>query len=182
MNRLWVVVSAIALSSCGQTTEIEPPADPVATPVIEARLSAIESRLLALEGSQPNSAAFLPITGDSGYSIVATNHGPLLFAVEAAQPQGNGQAITLRVGNPSAARYHGMTFTAVWGPSFGAQRPADAPELAPIEQRRHQITINEDLMPGAWTQVRFSIGPVRVDDFGMVVVSNVQMDNLSLRN
>lgn len=37
-------------------------------------------------------------------------------------------------------------------------------------------------MPGAWTQVRFSIGPVRVDDFGMVVVSNVQMDNLSLRN
>ena len=143
--------------------------------IAEWKLSGLELRLNALE----NNEATLDPT-EKGFGIVKTNNGHLLVSCEDLVPYGDGQKISLRVGNPYNMSFNGFTVSARYGP-----RCPDMPNLSDstaLKQwsssysiwekslRKKELSFTEVLAPGRWNRISMVLAPAKAEDVGFIGV------------
>jgi len=105
--------------------------------------------------------------GADGYSIIKTRLGAITIILKDVRAYANGSRITLQIGNTTSATMTGAKATIQWGSvdneGFVIQET----------EREREVTINQDLRSGRWTDVNVvlegfqpvELGYVRIKDF-----------------
>lgn len=150
----------------------------------ESRLSSLESRVDSLFSNEgqidPTSKAF---------SVVKTNNGHLLVSAEDVTPYGDGQKVTLRVGNPYGMSFSGFKMTARYGPR-APEIPASSDAKAlrkwfsdheewERSLRSKELSFTDELRPGRWNRVAMILAPATAHEVGTILIK-IMTDQISL--
>jgi len=139
----------------------------------ELQLAVLDQRIRELENVE---ATFDPT--DSGFLTVRTNNGHLLVSCEDLVPYGDGQKMTLKVGNPYNLTFNGFTLSV----RFGRREPQmpDPNDKAALAQWRDEysswntslryktLSLTDKLAPGAWNTISFVLAPAGPEDVGFI--------------
>jgi len=127
-----------------------------------------------------------------GFTVVKADNGHFLVSCENVVPYGDGQKITMSIGNPYNMTFQGITLTARWGP-----RPPAIPPISSGDDsgafhdwsvahrawqdslRKRRISLTDDLLPGHWNRVTMVLAPAKVEEVGFIGVS-IETDRISL--
>lgn len=152
--------------------------DTSSTQIIEIKeeLKAVQDELIQLKQKQEqydfnqivndfDKVAYLQ-ADDSGYSTVRYDLGVLTVQLSDVQPYANGSRVVLRFGNPLYTAVNGLKARIEWGHAKKNGSPDNE------SARSKDITLNETLQPGAWTNV-----PIVLDG-----IPPAQLDFVRLRN
>ena len=93
------------------------------------------------------------------------------------QPYGDGQRITLHIGNPSSARFSNVTMKVTWGPRMPIPSEDKFTERMSAwgkATREKDINLTEAIEPSRWTRVVVTLAPAKSDEFGLLVVSDLK--------
>ncbi len=163
-----------ALEKANQTLRLE-------LELAELKMQAAELRLTEITEAPLDPA-------EPGFASVRTNNGQLVVSCDNVVPFGDGQKVTLRIGNPYAMTFRGLGLTI----RYGSRAPRDpAPDSFTLEQstarekwskslRAKDMTLPDVLVPGSWTDVSFVLAPARPEDVGFIGV-RISTNEISLR-
>ena len=127
-----VVIASCLLASCTQDAslqkriaELESKVEEYDNTIIQQQtdLYALQFRLDALEDVE----ASLDLT-DKSYSLVKSNVGNLLVSCDDIKQYGDGQKISLLIGNPYNMTFDGYTITAIYSRRFPDRPKGNDPE------------------------------------------------------
>ena len=160
MKRVPFILLSLFLISC-QGNESQNQLSQISQELLSLRLEVSMLKITAT--SMAASMAELDPTQKS-FSVVMTNNGHLLMSCEDIQPYGDGQKLTLRIGNPYDMTYSGFSLTCRYG-----TRPPEVPAASDstsamldwlIAHRKWRETLKEakkefgdKLYPGSWNKV-----------------------------
>jgi hypothetical protein len=130
-----------------------------------------------------------------GYSLATTDKGVFLFSVDKAEPYLDGHKIFLRIGNLANATFSGFKLGVSYSkqkPIFPAPQPGSTNEVSAFAefQKERQIWLNsirsteisfaDELQPGAWNVVDFTLKDTKPDQIAHLEVE-LKLDQLKLR-
>lgn len=113
--------------------------------------------------------------GSDKYSIVKSDLGILTVSIENIVPYANGSKVTLQFGNLSSATIDGLKATLEWG----AVDEKDLPDNEHAKSR--EISFNESLVSGAWTNSKVVLEGVPPQELGFVRLKNISHRGIRLR-
>jgi Protein of unknown function (DUF3251) len=148
---------------------------------LSADTQALRDSLNQLEGKQSmdefvhsyDSIAYLT-PGSRGYAVVQMDLGRITVSLENVQPYANGSRVTLRFGNLTSARIDGVKATLEWGTVNKQGAPDNDTE------RSREISLEESLRAGAWTNVPVVLEGVPSVELGFVRVKDVSHHGIVL--
>lgn len=112
---------------------------------------------------------FVPVR-EGGFNARA--RGYFLVACDDATSYLNGHRLTLRVGNPQAVNYNGITLTVSWGrklPEKLWEVGWHEQELSGLNTQRFQFPTS--IPPGSWATLHVVLAPSTPEDLAVVVIS-----------
>lgn len=143
---------------------------------LEASVKNLQTRVFSLElASHRFESGFLD-PSDPAFARVDAASGLRSFAISITdvKPFGDGVQVTLRLGNPSTARFHGAKLTVSYGsrePQFGQANFPDKYAAWSNGLQKKQIDLSEDIKPGSWNPVTIALPGISADKFGYLNVS-----------
>lgn len=199
----FVLSRSIALAvfgSCGNEPQppvvvANPPASesPLEQPMrnIAYALAELEFRVRAIEGAggklpwpERSSPAVLA-TGSEGFSFAGAGPWALPVRLKNVEPFGDGQKITLSVGNPYAAELRNLKLEVEYGTRPPIPNESDAESTAHAEWsrglKRLEQPVPNDLGSGSWSPVSFTIAPAKPEDVAFMRVT-VQVGRVGLQS
>jgi len=133
----------------------------------EVRAMQAELRQTSLRLTNSVGEQFAPVDLSGAYGTARTSVGTNFFVSwKDSKPQGDGTLVTLNIGNPYAAVFHGGVVRIQY------LAPAKGKDAIPTElvgETRDRYT--EALIPGRWTPVRIRLPGVKPDQVGMLLVT-----------
>ena len=105
--------------------------------------------------------------GAEGYSVIQSDLGYLTVQLVNVLAYANGTRVTLRFGNLTSATINGAKATLEWGRVDEKGSPKND------EARSREVTFDESLRAGAWTEVRVVLEGVPPQEFGFVRVRDM---------
>lgn len=183
MKRIYqlvvVVLTPLLFTGCNQGK----PADTAAISQLEARVSSLEAKVLKLQGDVflasldgPQESVWFDPQDDKAYLPVKSPAGPVLVILERVEPYLDGFTVSMRIGNPTSANFSGMEATVKWGRKFDAQKGEDFNKIS-----EKKITLKDFMPAGAWTTVKFNVGPATADGVRRIGFAPV-FNSLQLRS
>jgi hypothetical protein len=190
--RRLLLLALLGLAACNQ-----PPDKKVAA--LETKVASLEGRvareaensvqlqkdLVALEWkveSADDSEAVLDPT-DQGYAFVRTRAGSLLVAVDNMTPYGDGQKLTLRIGNPMAITFNGFTVQVKYGRRFpkttDSAKWQEEYKARQDSMREKEMKLTDTLRPGTWNKVTMILAPASPAEVGYLSI-RIAVDNVGL--
>lgn len=141
---------------------------------LEARVSAVETgnNLRSLFESAAGIAYLTP--GESGYSLIETDHGLLAISFRDISPYANGSRVTLRIGNTTNADLTGANAQIEWGP-VDDSGTADNTKMSAKE-----VKFNDTFNGGSWTDIQVVLDATPPSDVGFLRVKEFDVDSISL--
>lgn len=112
--------------------------------------------------------------GDTGYSTVRYDLGVLTIQLVDIQPYANGSKIRLNFGNPLSSKVNGLKAKIEWGKTDENGTPINN------SAKSKEVTFNEALQSGAWTEASLVLDDVPPTDLGFVRVKEVSHSGISL--
>lgn len=100
--------------------------------------------------------------GAEGYSVIDSDIGRFTVQLMNVQAYASGTKVTLRFGNLTSATIDGAKVTIEWGRVDEKGNPKND------EARSREVTFNEALRAGAWTEVPVVLDGVPAQEFGFV--------------
>ena len=130
-----------------------------------------------------------------GYASVSTDKGVFLFSVADASPFLDGHKIVVEIGNPMNVTFSGFKLKIRYGrrpPAFPSFELSDTNATVALKKwvedkqawdagiRKTEVSFTEDLVPGTWTKVDFTLKETKPEDVAYIEVG-IETDRLSLR-
>lgn len=109
----------------------------------------------------------------SAYSVVHTNHGPLVVAVDNAKEYLDGYKLKLKVGNLTAGVLTKVKISLTWGPSPSDPGFPDTPSGVEQAYKRHDYDVREELLPGTFNTVEILVSPAKVNELKWIAIKVV---------
>ena len=138
------------------------------------------AKITALEQASVNSRqwAYLDPAGGTGYSLVNGGLAPVLLSFTGSEPVGDGTRIRFQVGNMTSATFSGMKLTI----RYNTRPPqnGDGFEQWQEKTRTAEVTLTDQIRPGAWNSVVASLPGLKPDELGHLALKP-ELDVLSLR-
>lgn len=116
-----------------------------------------------------NKTVFDPIT-DQGYGVIDVGLGRVAVSVEDVSAYANGVRVVLRIGNPNAVSFAGLSGKVIYGPS-SAPKPNGEASAWYSKQQTTSIDFPTSIAPGRWTRVTVTLPGIQVNDLGRLEVS-----------
>ena len=178
-----IVIGLFGLMSCSGGQEAT---------MMAQRLDSLDNRLDSLAAYQKTMASWVSkvywdqLESDratinleptsKGYSRIDTDNGFFLVSLKDITPYLNGYKVTLNIGNPLFATFHGMTFKVSWG------HPKDS--IQSYEGWRASLQTKEipsvdEIKPGSWNAVELLLVPAAPEQLGYISLA-IATDNVSL--
>jgi hypothetical protein len=104
-----------------------------------------------------------------------------------AQPYLDGYKLTLHIGNPTSARFSGVTLKVKWGALLERRTDLDDAELTAHvkkwlnDQKSQTIKITESLLPGKWNKVEIVAVPATAEGIRNVRIQ-IEVESAFLTN
>ena len=149
--------------------------------ILSARIDVLQADFDSLSGATTT----LDPSGN-GFGRLNTDTGRFLIACENVQPYLDGDKVTVKIGNPNAADYHGFTLKVKWGqkePEFpdSTSEPDDTWQKAhtkrkaddarwQAELQRKEIPFADLLKTGTWHTVEMVLSPVKSGGLGYIEI------------
>lgn len=112
--------------------------------------------------------------GADGYSAIRFDLGVLTIAIDDIKPYANGSKVTLRVGNPLAAKINGLKAKIEWGEADEKGSPNDD------TAKSKEVVFTEHLPSGTWTRVTLILDGVKTEKLGFIRVSDLGHQGIAL--
>jgi hypothetical protein len=112
--------------------------------------------------------------GSQGYSTIGMDLGRLTVQLANVQAYANGIRVTLRFGNSTSATINGVKATLEWGRVDAKGSPIND------EARSREVTFDQSLRAGAWTEVHVVLDGVPPQEFGFVRVRDMSHTGIVL--
>lgn len=112
--------------------------------------------------------------GTAGYSVIETDLGHLTVQLANVAAYANGTRITLRFGNLTSATINGAKATLEWGSVDQKGNPEND------KARSRDVTFNESLRAGAWTEVHVVLEGVPPQEFGFIRIRDMTHSGIVL--
>ena len=117
-------------------------------------------------------------SGEKGLKRIDSQNGFFLVGVEAVKPFANGVKLTLRIGNPLAARFGDFKVIAKWGKSTPGLGDGDNTEKEPkdLEESKkvlaeREFSFPETLLDGTWNYIELQLPNTNIDELGHLELS-----------
>jgi hypothetical protein len=139
---------------------------------LKKTISDVSVRAISLEMQQnAHKNVGLDLTSHN-FERVDTDLGFFLVSVREADQYLDGYRVLLDVGNPSYATYNGMKITVKWNRSYDwSKYTAESLEAWNKAIRNKEITLTDQLRPGAWNKVEVILPSTKGDELGSFVIS-----------
>ncbi len=141
------------------------------------KIASLESEIQALSFKQMikswGDVAYLT-PGSDGYATIRFDLGVLTIAIDDIQPFANGSKVTLRVGNPLAAKINGLKATIQWGEVDEKGGPKNE------TGKSKEVVFTEQLPSGTWTRVNLVLDGVKTEKLGFIRVRDVGHQGITL--
>lgn len=172
--RLCALIAASCLINAGCADEQQVALLQKKTDALQAEVKQLKESVEQLKRDQSldkfvrdiGSIAYLT-PGSSGYSVIESDLGRLTVQLVNVQAYANGTRVTLRFGNLTSATIDGAKATLEWGGVDENGNPKND------EARSREVTFDESLRAGAWTEVRVVLDGVPSQEFGFVRVRDI---------
>ena len=115
----------------------------------------------------PTNKSFVPLK---------TDEGTLLIACDDSQPYQSGYRLTIKIGNPTTAIFHGGVVHLAFGPAW---KPSTDYTQWQKTLRSADYPFPQTLEPGVWTNVSLLIAPATADDL-TYLKATMDLNSLSL--
>lgn len=140
---------------------------------LASKLSAVEFSLKTLTSEEGT----LDPT-EKGFANMKANNWHFLVSSEDVVPYGDGQKVTLRIGNPYNITFKGFKITARYG-----TRAPEMPDLSDTEAfkkwssayerwqkllRQKELSFTDELQPGRWNRVAMILAPAKAEEVGFI--------------
>jgi len=146
---------------------------------LSQKVAELEKRVNTLEGSVALNKALLSEKQDKADSVVLdpssreflrldSETSTFMIALTDASPYLNGYRIKMNVGNPSDAKFSDAKLKVTWGRAIKA---SDSYSVWLASLHEKEVTLTEDLLPGAWNPVSVDLIPCAPNELGYLVVS-----------
>jgi outer membrane murein-binding lipoprotein Lpp len=112
--------------------------------------------------------------GAEGYSTVRFDLGVLTVNLFDIKPYANGTKVTLEFGNTLSATVNGLKATIDWGKVDEKGSPINE------QAKSKEITLNEPLLPGAWTKSSVVLDGVPASEFGFIRIKDISHSGVRL--
>lgn len=112
--------------------------------------------------------------GDAGYSTIRYDLGVLTVQLVDIQPYANGSKVRFNFGNPLSSKVNGLKAKIEWGKTDENGTPINN------SAKSKEVTFNEALRSGAWTETSLVLDDVPPSDLGFVRVKEVSHSGISL--
>lgn len=120
-----------------------------------------------------DSTAYLE-PGSNGYSVIKTNQATLVISITDVEQFANGSKVTLQFGNLTSAKIMGLKANIDWGSVGEDGIPV------PGKEKSKEVTFNEDLKPGTWTNAKVVLDGTPPSNLGYIRISNVSNNGIWL--
>ena len=126
------------------------------------------------------------------YAVATTNNGPLLVSCEDIKPYGDGQKLTLTIGNPLNMTFNGFSLVV----RYGARAPALSPDSTSTSAmlnwmnarkewrnnlKEKKETYSDKLLPGSWNGISLTIAPCKAEELGYLAIE-ISTNNVGLKS
>lgn len=192
--------TVIGITACTDTKELQARLDKAESQVekLEKRMSDGETanrmtsfQLMNLEFNETNGTETEFDPADRSFSVVRTNNGHFPVSIENILSYGDGQRITMRIGNPYNVTFNGISMTVRYGPrrptfdrtkgfnaaEYAAQTAADQAWEKSVQKKEVQLT--DRLHPGRWNAVSIVVAPAKPEELGFFGV-RISTNQISL--
>jgi hypothetical protein len=148
----------------------------------ENKLTELQSAVAQLKGSKEwedlvkdsDKVAYLT-PGAEGYSVVGFDLGVLTTQLADIRPYANGSKVTLRFGNVLSSAVDGLTATIDWG------RVNDKGIPDNNSAKSKEMTFNQTLQGGAWTEIPVVLEGIPPAELGFVRVTKIHHTGIRLQ-
>ena len=112
--------------------------------------------------------------GESGYSVVRTDFGPLTVTLEDIKPYANGSRVSLKFGNPMAATLTDVSATVEWGSVDEKGSPRND------QSKSRELPFNKSFQAGHWTTVEVVLDTIPPNTLGFVRIRDLKNKGIQL--
>ncbi len=115
---------------------------------------------------------------ERGFTVVKANNGHFLVSFEDLVAYGDGQRITLRIGNPYNMTFNGFKVSARYGPrSPGMPNMTNADAIKDWSSAyeawqkslgQKEVSFTDELQPGRGSTVTMILAPAKAEDVGFI--------------
>jgi hypothetical protein len=162
--------------------------------IIDQVISRAQDFLSEAQQKESETWAVLDTTSDK-YSVAKSNLGFFLVSCADIKEYGDGQKISLKIGNPQMMSYSGFKMKCQYG-----SRPPEQPNLIDPATgetsqawkdwlvakdawrqslKEKELTLVDDLLIGQWNDVDITIAPAKPDELAILCVK-LEMDQVKL--
>jgi hypothetical protein len=131
--------------------------------------------------SRQYSATFSP--SEKGFSAIHTDYGVFLVSLQNVQQYANGYKVTLNLGNPQNLNFTGVKLGLRWGPEMpkeGFEKVSGGYKAWQSRFRKSEEKISRTIAGGRWNPVEVILAPASADEIGMIEVTSIETDQVSL--
>ncbi len=168
---LLFVGVALILTSCDRADPDDTYAQKHELQVLQTEISGLKRRQAELEDANSR----LPLKlGDDGFDFVETNAGGGTLEWLGSKDNGNGVALKLRFGNPTAANWNKFSIIG----SYGKLGPDGEPLLETT--RPLVIDVSQTIPKGSWRTITVQLNGPKAQEVGYLSVRAILVSNLGL--
>jgi hypothetical protein len=121
------------------------------------------------------------------YERIDHDTGFFYVSFQNVQPYGDGQRITLHIGNPLMATFVNVELEVEWSPRFPERKEGMSDDdfqklYQAYVDATHKKTVRLDkkIEQGSWNTVQFVIAPAPADKFGVLEIASVKTSTVEL--
>lgn len=167
--------SSLLLGSCNKAAEspvaLEKSAESYQIDDLKGEVAQLKQRISILESADN----LLPLKlGGDGFQFVETGAGGGTIEWIGSKDNGNGTALRLKFGNPSAADWNKYTVIGTYGKLDTDGKPVDA------SAKPFLISASQPIPSGHWKTVTLQLDGPKSQDVGYLRVNGVLIENIGL--
>ncbi len=176
---------ALGLFGCRQgnkVTELEAQVKALAETVSKVHNEQADLARRVESLSEDESVALISCT-EKGYAFLRTKLGQFLVSCDDMRVYGDGQKITLRIGNPHNITLNGPVLKVKWSPRPPLQDgkvPAQSEIDAWVKSGgQKEVKLTEAIRPGVWNRVDVVLAPARAEEVALIQI-RISVDQVGL--
>jgi hypothetical protein len=125
-------------------------------------------------------------TSEKGFSRINHDLGHFFVSFQNVQPFGDGQKVTLHLGNPLDVTFANVELLVEWSArvdwdKLEGEALENAKKAWEATKHSKKIKLTKEIQAGSWNPVDFVIAPAPSDKFGSFTVQKVDVSQVKLR-